>query len=89
MLPVIERLLNMQTLPDAQHISVLVLSPTRELAQQIAKESLSLIQGRRCLGVHCVVGGTNMRSEAAKFKTQRMDILVAVRSKAEALHKLI
>ncbi|KAF9520458.1 hypothetical protein BS47DRAFT_1387102 [Hydnum rufescens UP504] len=73
----IERLLKQRTAPDRHHVSILVLSPTRELAQQIAKESVSIVAGRRSVEVQCVVGGTNMRAEAARFDKNRIDILVA------------
>ena len=78
MLPAIERLLKLKTAPDRHHVSILVLSPTRELAQQIAKESVAIVAGRRSVEVQCVVGGTNMRVEAARFDKSRLDILVAV-----------
>ncbi|KAF9515985.1 hypothetical protein BS47DRAFT_710021 [Hydnum rufescens UP504] len=77
MLPAIERLLKQRTAPDRHHVSILVLSPTRELAQHIAKESVSIVAGRRSIEVQCVVGGTNMQTEAARFDKNRIDILVA------------
>lgn len=76
LLPAIERLL--KTNPDPRAISVLVLSPTRELAQQIAVEATTLLEGQPHK-VQCVVGGTNMNSELSRLNKSRADILVAVR----------
>jgi ATP-dependent RNA helicase MSS116, mitochondrial len=66
-----------------QHISALVLSPTRELAQQIEKEARILLQGSGLasrLGVQCVVGGTNVNGDVKRMREARTDILVAVSS---------
>jgi ATP-dependent RNA helicase MSS116 len=53
-----------------------VLSPTRELAMQIRDAAITLTQSTT-LGVQCVVGGTNVTSEANKLKRERCDILIA------------
>eukprot|EP00933_Yihiella_yeosuensis_P044173 TRINITY_DN39260_c0_g1_i1.p1 TRINITY_DN39260_c0_g1~~TRINITY_DN39260_c0_g1_i1.p1 ORF type:complete len:552 (+),score=78.40 TRINITY_DN39260_c0_g1_i1:137-1792(+) len=58
-------------------ISALVISPTRELASQIAKETEKLIQFHRGLGVACVFGGTNINKDNLKLKRDPCDILVA------------
>eukprot|EP00474_Spongospora_subterranea_P010277 CRZ10735.1 hypothetical protein [Spongospora subterranea] len=58
-------------------ISILILSPTRELAAQIANEAKSLIRfhGFR---VELVVGGTNMTSEAQRLRASGgVELLVA------------
>ena len=59
-------------------VACLVISPTRELAAQIAAEAAKLVQFHRpALSVQCVVGGTNMKSEASKMAAHAPDILVA------------
>ena len=67
--------------PPAQHISALILSPTRELAQQIEKEAHILLTGSNLkgrIGVQSVVGGTNVNAEVKRLAWDRVDILVAV-----------
>lgn len=69
LVPSIQRMLNAP--PAAQaHTSVLVLSPTRELAQQIGAAAESLLQGTT-FGVQCVVGGTNISTDIKNLKNQR------------------
>lgn len=60
----------------AGKISALIISPTRELASQIAVEAEAL--GRfHNVTVQCVVGGTNIESEIKKMKRATPHILVA------------
>lgn len=61
---------------QADKISVLVVSPTRELALQIAKEAEMLIKGTE-FKVRTVVGGTNVNTERNNLR-RRTDVLVAV-----------
>ncbi|KAF8487600.1 P-loop containing nucleoside triphosphate hydrolase protein [Gautieria morchelliformis] len=81
LIPVIQQLASPSfRLPPLQHISALVLSPTRELAQQIEKEARILLQGSGLtsrLGVQCVVGGTNVNGDVRRMREARSDILVA------------
>ncbi|KAJ3246918.1 hypothetical protein HDU77_008749 [Chytriomyces hyalinus] len=65
-------------LPHANSVSILVISPTRELAQQITVEAEQLVKFLP-FQVQCVIGGTNMTSEARRLNAegQRCDILVA------------
>lgn len=83
LIPVIQQLASPAfRLPPIQHISALVLSPTRELAQQIEKEARMLLDGsglKSRLGVQSVVGGTNVNGDVRRMQTSRTDILVAVR----------
>ncbi|KAJ3217122.1 hypothetical protein HDU67_008499 [Dinochytrium kinnereticum] len=69
-----------KTLPSPTTVSVLVISPTRELAQQIAAEATALLTFHP-FQVQCCVGGTNMNSEARRLNSnspkERVDILVA------------
>lgn len=69
LVPSIQRLLNAP--PAAQQfISVLALSPTRELAAQIGVAAEGLLKNSG-LGVQCVVGGTNINADIRNLKTQR------------------
>ncbi|ORY35775.1 P-loop containing nucleoside triphosphate hydrolase protein [Naematelia encephala] len=78
LIPSIQRLLS-APMPDQSHTSILVLSPTRELAQQIgvAAETLLGEKGKGKYGVRCVVGGTNMDRDMRDLRSQRADVLVA------------
>ncbi|KAH7927075.1 DEAD-domain-containing protein [Leucogyrophana mollusca] len=75
LLPAIENLAK-QKLPSPNQISILVLSPTRELALQIEKEAKGLLQHHQ-LAVQSVIGGTNINTETNRIANQRCDILVA------------
>lgn len=58
-------------------ISTLILSPTRELAMQIAKEAdllLHFVPGMRTI---CLVGGTNMKKDVRQLNEGPVAILVA------------
>lgn len=68
LVPSIQRLL-LAPLPDRSLTSILVLSPTRELASQIADAALTFTKGR--VGVQCVVGGTNINTDVKRLKTER------------------
>ncbi|KAL1847842.1 hypothetical protein Daus18300_013789 [Diaporthe australafricana] len=74
LLPVIQKLVTNQI--KSRGTTLLVISPTRELALQIAEEAKQLLQRFPKYRVCTAIGGTNMRSE-----TQRIlggcDILVA------------
>ena len=63
LIPSIESICRSQTLPQMGLISVLCLSPTRELALQIKQEAKMLLAGMNgALDVQCCVGGTNVSS---------------------------
>lgn len=63
LIPSIESICRLQTLPQRGLISVLCLSPTRELALQIKQEAKMLLAGMNgALDVQCCVGGTNVSS---------------------------
>ncbi|KAM0748076.1 DEAD-domain-containing protein [Meredithblackwellia eburnea MCA 4105] len=76
LIPCIERLVRAEPKPQPGSISVLVLSPTRELAIQIEEAARSLVSATPFKVQH-VVGGTNMSSEAKRLSTQRCDLLIA------------
>jgi ATP-dependent RNA helicase MSS116 len=62
LLPAIQNMIDSRRLPGAG-ISMLVLSPTRELAMQIAKEADSLLQRFPQYRVQFAIGGTNKNTE--------------------------
>lgn len=65
--------------PVQGKVSIFVLSPTRELAQQIAKEASGILAklGANKYTVQTVVGGTNMNTDVKSLLGKRVDILVA------------
>ncbi len=77
LLPALQSLLNHQNLPRGQ-VGVLILSPTRELALQIAKECDQLTsQLPRRVECHTAFGGTARASNLNRFMTGSPSILVA------------
>ncbi|CAE6484067.1 unnamed protein product [Rhizoctonia solani] len=64
--------------PSAQGVaSVLIISPTRELAQQIGQEAQMLVKGMP-YGVHVIVGGgPKVDGESRRLLKSQMDILIA------------
>lgn len=78
LIPAIQRLCSLPRPPQQTSISVLVLSPTRELALQIEKEALMLLKNLSGnIGVQHVVGGTNITSERKRLLRDRKDLLIA------------
>lgn len=68
----------MQSPPPRGHISTLILSPTRELALQIADEATQLLaSSQRPIEVHTAFGGTKRATLLNRFKTGDPKILVA------------
>ncbi|KAH7889988.1 P-loop containing nucleoside triphosphate hydrolase protein [Phlebopus sp. FC_14] len=77
LLPAIERIAaEKQSGRPSRGISVLVLSPTRELALQIHKEAQTLVKHHR-LHVQSVIGGVNVQREQRELREKRCDILIA------------
>lgn len=74
LLPAIQNMINSPH--DPKSVSLLVLSPTRELAMQIAKEAEKLLQRMPQYNVRVAIGGTNKDTEASRIG-QGCDILVA------------
>lgn len=70
LIPSIENLLRAPTQPARGQISVLVLSPTRELAIQIEESAKTLLSGT-VFKVQHVVGGTNMNAEVKRLQNER------------------
>ncbi|PBP16929.1 DEAD/DEAH box helicase [Diplocarpon rosae] len=75
LLPAIQTLINKNRRP-ASGVSLLVISPTRELAMQIAKEATALLQRLPQYKVSFAIGGTNKNSEE-KDILRGCDILIA------------
>lgn len=69
LVPSIQRLLDSPAPPQSL-TSILVLSPTRELALQIGVAAEGLLKASN-YGVRCVVGGTNIETDKRQLKTQR------------------
>ena len=68
----------MKDSPPKGQVSVLILSPTRELAQQIAAEAnllVSKLQGP--IEIHTAFGGTPINGPLQRFKNGNPSILVA------------
>jgi len=74
LLPSIQTMLKRKLTPGRQ-ISLLVISPTRELAMQIAKEAEALLQRMPQYRVCLAIGGTNKDSEERRM-LRGCDILV-------------
>ncbi|KAI4598087.1 hypothetical protein KJ359_003896 [Pestalotiopsis sp. 9143b] len=74
LLPAIQTLINKNKKPGMT-ISALVISPTRELAMQIANEATTLLQRRPEYKVCIAIGGTNKNSETSRI-SKGCDILI-------------
>ncbi|PWY99819.1 DEAD-domain-containing protein [Testicularia cyperi] len=78
LIPAIQNLCALPRAPSQSSISVLVLSPTRELALQIEKEAEMLLANLKGIfGVQHVVGGTNINAERKRLQRERKDLLIA------------
>jgi len=77
LLPALHSLLTQPSLPKGQ-VAILILSPTRELALQIAKECDALTaQLRQRPECHTAYGGTSKSTELRKFLNNDPKVLVA------------
>jgi len=74
LLPMIERIIEQRNAPS-NSISGLILSPTRELAIQIAKEAEVLTTFHDNISIGCFIGGTNVNKDIKKLQ-RGIDILV-------------
>ncbi|CAG8546784.1 20721_t:CDS:2 [Dentiscutata erythropus] len=85
LIPAIETM-HRKSLPksDGRMVSVMILSPTRELAQQIATEAerLTRFYGYR---VHCLVGGERRDAQIRRLMRHRVDIVVGTPGRVEDL----
>lgn len=76
LIPTIQRLLSTST-PAQGSIRALILSPSRELADQTRREAEKLLRFVPQLGVQMVIGGTDPKKERARLLRDRCDVLVA------------
>lgn len=76
LLPAVQNMLSMQRPKTNRGVSLLVVSPTRELAMQIEREAARLLQRFKEYKVCIAIGGTNKQSEASKF-ARGCDVLIA------------
>ncbi|KAH6664971.1 P-loop containing nucleoside triphosphate hydrolase protein [Halenospora varia] len=76
LLPAIQTLINKRRGGDSG-VSLLVLTPTRELAMQIAKEATALLQRLPQYKISFAIGGTNKDKEEKQILQGHCNILVA------------
>ncbi|KAI8049648.1 P-loop containing nucleoside triphosphate hydrolase protein [Syncephalis plumigaleata] len=87
LLPTIDQMLQQQTVEDyrkGKSCRALIISPTRELALQIADEANRLCS-RLPMQVRCFVGGENRRNNVRDIESRRIDLLVATPGRLEDL----
>lgn len=75
LIPAIERLIASAN-GGKKQLKALIISPTRELAQQIATEATALTTFHK-IRTDCVFGGTNVNSEKRRLENQCPDMLIA------------
>ncbi|OTB03207.1 hypothetical protein M426DRAFT_321995 [Hypoxylon sp. CI-4A] len=66
LLPAIQKMISKRESPKG-HVSLLVISPTRELAMQIADEARSLLQRLKQFKICIAIGGTNKNAEEKRI----------------------
>eukprot|EP00440_Ansanella_granifera_P059076 gb/GFBE01064034.1/.p1 GENE.gb/GFBE01064034.1/~~gb/GFBE01064034.1/.p1 ORF type:complete len:671 (+),score=115.87 gb/GFBE01064034.1/:1-2013(+) len=76
LIPIVEQLYRSGSNADGG-IRALVISPTRELALQIAKDARKLVAFHRELGVQVTFGGTNKQRDQRQLSSEPCDLLVA------------
>ncbi|KAF9915357.1 hypothetical protein BX616_006329 [Lobosporangium transversale] len=64
-----------KTLRRGEMATCLIVSPTRELAQQIAEEARKLAKLHK-FNVHCLVGGESKSQQIRQLNSKRVDIVV-------------
>lgn len=88
LMPIIQRLMRDTTLtrapPSAQDTRALIISPTRELAEQIAVEANKIVQGTG-VRVQTAVGGTQKRHHLQLMQRQGCHILVGTPGRVQDL----
>lgn len=83
LVPAIQRLLRSSTKRGPGQVGILVISPTRELAAQIATEGEILIKNIPNFGISTATGGNTLSTELSKIRSGRADILVATPGRLE------
>lgn len=76
-LPAIERLVQLGIQYDPTKVGVLVVSPTRELATQIADQAEKMVAYHKGMSVQVMFGGTNIRQDINRLSSRLPTILVA------------
>ncbi|CAO1636620.1 unnamed protein product [Parajaminaea phylloscopi] len=66
-------------------VGTLIISPTRELAGQIAAEASKLTRDVHDYGVHLLIGGGDKRAQMAKWRKHRLDLVVATPGRLQQL----
>jgi ATP-dependent RNA helicase MSS116 len=74
LIPTVEACIN-SLHPQGREAQILIVSPTRELATQIAKEAERLVKFTP-MGVQCLVGGDSKRMQSQKLRNGRCDIII-------------
>jgi len=85
LLPAIERVLRSREYQPGLNVGVLVISPTRELAQQIGDEAEKLLAFHNDMSVQVVFGGTKVSRDAARLRKKLPTILVATPGRLQDL----
>ena len=68
-----------------QRVGTLIISPTRELATQIANEALKVCTWHKEFNVHLLVGGQSRMAQLKDWRRNRKDIVVATPGRLEDL----
>ncbi len=85
LIPAVETLLRNPAPANGHRIGIFVVSPTRELAQQILAEAQTLLRFHGSWTAQVVIGGTNINSEKNRMQGRggiSVDILVATPGRA-------
>jgi ATP-dependent helicase YprA (DUF1998 family) len=75
LVPALERLLQLPPMDD--RVGILIISPTRELATQIAGQAEKLLTFHANMNVQVVFGGTKVQRDISQFQRKIPTILVA------------
>ncbi|KAH8179795.1 DEAD/DEAH box helicase domain-containing protein [Sarocladium implicatum] len=76
LLPAVQNMLTQNRPKQQRGVSLLVISPTRELAMQIEREAARLLQRFSEYKVCIAIGGTNKNSESSRLR-RGCDVLIA------------
>lgn len=76
LIPTLDQAISFSPEQRQDNVSVLIISPTRELAQQIADEAAQLMTHMR-LSILCLFGGISIKRDHAALKRGVPDVIVA------------
>eukprot|EP01063_Lacrimia_lanifica_P030860 TRINITY_DN4987_c3_g1_i1.p2 TRINITY_DN4987_c3_g1~~TRINITY_DN4987_c3_g1_i1.p2 ORF type:complete len:627 (+),score=279.07 TRINITY_DN4987_c3_g1_i1:161-1882(+) len=76
LLPSLEHALQVPAGQRRGFVTILIISPTRELAQQIADEGKQVMTFMDSMSLMCVYGGTNISTDTRKIRQRVPDVLV-------------